>query len=69
MRAFKQTAGMPPLQFMIRRRVDRAKELLAESHASVAEIADRTGFGNPIMMSRAFRRILGTTPSAIRRSS
>jgi AraC family transcriptional regulator len=69
MRAFKQTAGMPPLQFTIRRRVDRAKELLAESHTSVAEIADRTGFGSPILMNRAFRRVLGTTPSAIRRSN
>jgi AraC family transcriptional regulator len=69
MRAFKQTAGVPPLQFMIRRRVDRAKELLAEHSTSVGEIADRTGFGSPILMSRAFRRILGTTPSALRRST
>jgi AraC family transcriptional regulator len=69
MRAFKQTAGVPPLQFMIRRRVDRAKELLAERQTSVGEIADRTGFGSPILMSRAFRRILGTTPSALRRST
>jgi AraC family transcriptional regulator len=69
MRAFKQTAGVPPLQFMIRRRVDRAKEFLAEHSTSVGEIADRTGFGSPILMSRAFRRILGTTPSALRRST
>jgi AraC family transcriptional regulator len=67
MRAFKQTAGVPPLQFMIRRRVDRAKELLAERQTSVAEIADRTGFGSAVLMNRAFRRILGTTPSALRR--
>jgi transcriptional regulator GlxA family with amidase domain len=51
------------------RRVDRAKELLAERQTSVGEIADRTGFGSPILMSRAFRRILGTTPSALRRST
>src|SRR5882724_141403 len=63
MRAFKQSAGAPPHQFMTRRRVDRAKELLAEREASVAEIADRTGFGSPVLMNRAFRRILGTTPS------
>jgi len=67
MRAFKQTAGVPPLQFMIRRRIDRAKELLAERQTSIGEIADRTGFGSPILMSRAFRRVLGTTPSALRR--
>jgi AraC family transcriptional regulator len=68
MRAFKQTAGVPPLQYMIRLRVDRAKELLAERQTSVTEIAGRTGFGSPILMSRAFRRVLGTTPSALRRS-
>jgi AraC family transcriptional regulator len=67
-RAFKQAAGVPPLQFMNRRRVDRAKELLAGPPTSVAEIADRTGFGSPIQMTRAFRRVLGTTPAALRRS-
>jgi AraC family transcriptional regulator len=68
-RAFKQTAGTPPHQFMIRRRVDRARELLADSRASIAEIAERTGFGSPIQLTRAFRRILGTTPSAVRRGN
>jgi AraC family transcriptional regulator len=68
MRAFKQSAGAPPHQFMTRRRVDRATELLAERQTSVAEIADRTGFGSAVVMNRAFRRILGTTPSALRRS-
>jgi AraC family transcriptional regulator len=68
MRAFKQAAGVPPIQFMIRRRVDRAKKLLAEPHTSIAEIAGRTGFGSPVQMTRAFRRVVGTTPSAIRRS-
>ena len=67
MRAFKQSAGAPPHQFMTRRRVDRAKELLAERETSVAEIANRTGFGSPVLMNRAFRRVLGTTPSALRR--
>lgn len=68
-RAFKKSAGVPPFQFMIRRRVDRARELLAEHQTSIAEIADRTGFGSPIQMTRAFRRVLGTTPSAVRRSN
>jgi len=67
-RAFKQSTGVPPHQFMIRRRLDRAKELLAERNATIAEIADRTGFGSPVQMTRAFRRIVGTTPSAFRRN-
>jgi AraC family transcriptional regulator len=68
-RAFKQATGMPPLQYIIRRRVDRAKELLEMRDATIAEVAGRSGFGSPIQMTRAFRRVVGTTPSAIRRSS
>jgi len=66
-RAFKQAAGLPPHQFLIRRRVDRAKDMLADSRSSIAEIAERSGFGSPIQLTRAFRRVLGTTPSAMRR--
>ena len=66
-RSFKQAAGMPPHQFMIRLRVDRAKEMLAEGGRSIAEVASQTGFGSPIQLTRAFRRVVGTTPSAFRR--
>jgi AraC family transcriptional regulator len=68
-RAFRQTAGMPPHQFLIRRRVDRARGMLAESPITIGEIAEQTGFGSPIQLTRAFRRVLGTTPSALRRGS
>lgn len=66
-RAFTQAAGMTPLQFVIRRRIDRAREFLADPGASISDIAVRSGFGSPVQMTRAFRRVLGTTPSAIRR--
>jgi AraC family transcriptional regulator len=69
MRAFKQSTGMPPLQFIIRQRVERATALLNESGASIAEVADRCGFGSPIQMTRSFRRVAGATPSAIRRGN
>ena len=59
--------GIPPHQFMIRLRVDRAKEMLAEGDLSIAEVASQTGFGSPIQLTRAFRRVVGTTPSAFRR--
>jgi AraC family transcriptional regulator len=65
-RSFKQTAGMPPHQFIIRRRIDRAKELLSEHGASIADVAASTGFGSAVQLTRAFRRIVGTTPSAFR---
>ena len=68
-RSFKQSTGMPPHQYMIRRRIDRAKDMLAERSASVAEIAERTGFGSTVQLTRAFRRIVGATPTAFRRDS
>jgi len=68
-RSFKQAAGVPPHQFMIQRRVDRAKEMLAERNSSIAEIAARTGFNSPIQLTRAFRRVVGVTPSEFRRST
>jgi AraC family transcriptional regulator len=54
---------------MIRLRVDRAKEMLAEGDLSIAEVASQTGFGSPIQLTRAFRRVVGTTPSAFRRDT
>jgi AraC family transcriptional regulator len=68
-RSFKQSTGMPPHQFMTRRRIDRAKDMLTERETSVAEIAERTGFGSSVQFTRAFRRIVGTTPTAFRRDS
>lgn len=65
-RSFKHATGMPPHQYLIRLRVDRAKEMLSDGRVSVAEAASRTGFGSPIQLTRAFRRIVGTTPSAFR---
>jgi AraC family transcriptional regulator len=68
-RSFKQATGVPPHQFMIQRRVDRAKEMLVERNNSIAEVATRTGFNSPIQLTRAFRRIVGVTPSEFRRST
>jgi AraC family transcriptional regulator len=66
-RSFKQAAGMPPHQFMIARRVERAKEMLADQEETVASVAERTGFGTSLQLARAFRRVVGTTPSEFRR--
>jgi AraC family transcriptional regulator len=66
-RTFKQATGVPPHQFMIRRRIDRAKELLAERHTAIADVAAKSGFNSAAELTRAFRRIVGTTPSSYRR--
>jgi AraC family transcriptional regulator len=66
-RSFKKAAGIPPHQFLIQLRIDRAKELLSERSHSIADVAVKTGFGSAIQLSRAFRRVVGTTPTEYRR--
>jgi len=68
-RSFKTAVGVPPHQFMILRRVERAKELLTERGHTVADVAAQTGFSSPIQLTRAFRRVVGTTPSEFKRES
>jgi AraC family transcriptional regulator len=67
MRSFRQAVGVPPHQFMIGRRVERAKEMLSDQNQTIARVALRTGFSTPLQLTRAFRRVVGTTPSEFRR--
>jgi AraC family transcriptional regulator len=68
-RSFKKAVGMPPHQFIMRRRIERARELLTDCDLSISEIAAQTGFGGVAQLSRAFRQIVGTTPTAFRRGA
>ncbi len=66
---FHAQLGYGPKQFLQRYRVDRAKELIAAGQYSMAEVARRTGFGDPYTFSRVFHRITGMSPSAYARVS
>jgi AraC family transcriptional regulator len=66
-RSFKESVGLPPHQFMIRKRVDRAKEILSQSSMTIGEVADRTGFRGSLQFARSFRRHVGMTPARFRR--
>ncbi|TWT15294.1 AraC family transcriptional regulator [Reyranella sp. CPCC 100927] len=70
LRTFKATAGVSPYQYVLNRRVERAKRLLAEdAAASLAEVAVRCGFAHQEHLSRMFRRFTGVTPGQYRRAS
>lgn len=66
-RRFKIATDMPPHQYLMRLRVDRAKRLLL-SAPSIAEVAMACGFTHQEHMTRIFRRLVGTTPANYRRS-
>jgi AraC family transcriptional regulator len=62
-RQFKAASGLPPHQYVIARRVERAKELLqAGTDVSLAEVALRAGFSDQSQFCRHFKPLLGVTP-------
>jgi len=65
-RLFKQSTGVPPHRFLVRRRIDAARVLLAAQTAPIAEIAQLVGFRTPSHFTTTFRRVTGMTPSAYR---
>jgi AraC family transcriptional regulator len=66
--AFKRSVGLPPHQYQLHRRIERAKALLADPDRSVSAIALDCGFNLPASFATAFRKITGMTPSAFRRA-
>jgi AraC family transcriptional regulator len=69
-RQFKAATGLPPHQYVITRRVERAKELLqAGAAVSLAEVALRAGFSDQSQFSRHFKRLVGVTPGQFRTPS
>ncbi|WP_129663589.1 GlxA family transcriptional regulator [Phytoactinopolyspora endophytica] len=67
-RWFRAHTGTTPIQWLIRRRLQRAQELLETTDLSVEEIASRSGFGSAVALRQHFRRTLVTTPTAHRRA-
>jgi len=66
---FRQETGMPVHQYVIQRRVERAKALLCESALSIQEIAVETGFAHQSHLANQMRRQLGYSPKAVRKLS
>jgi AraC family transcriptional regulator len=66
-RQFKAATGLPPHQYVIARRIERARQLLqGESGLSLAEVAARAGFSDQSQFSQHFKRIVGVTPGQFR---
>jgi AraC family transcriptional regulator len=66
-RAFKSAFGEPPHRYVLRRRIERAKDLLRTTDMPVAEVALAVGFSSQSHLSTWFQRIVGTSPAAFRR--
>ncbi len=65
---FRRATGLTPFAYLHRYRVERARELLAESTLPIAAVAVAVGVPDPYYFSRAFRRSEGLSPAAYRRA-
>ncbi|MBE9111194.1 helix-turn-helix transcriptional regulator [Nodosilinea sp. LEGE 07298] len=62
-RAFKQATGFSPHQYLIRQRVERAKQLLKKGGMSLSAAAIACGFTHQSHLHRHFKRLTGVTPT------
>jgi AraC family transcriptional regulator len=67
LRLFKQSTGATPLQYIIRCRMEKAKELLAQTDLTIIEVALEIGYDSPTHFITLFKRHSGVTPSAYRK--
>jgi AraC family transcriptional regulator len=64
-RLFKEATGVAPYQYLIARRVERARELLTLFRMTVAEAARLVGFYDQSHLIRHFKRIYGIAPASL----
>ena len=65
-RAFRQTLGIPPHNYIVQRRVEHAQQLLRNTDLPLSEIAIVAGFTDQSHLARHFRTITGVSPSLTR---
>ena len=63
---FKQAMGLSPYQYLLKQRVERAKQLLKQTDRLIADIALECGFNSHSHLSKQFRQFTGMTPKAFR---
>lgn len=67
LRAFKQSLGISPYQYVLQQRVKKAEELLVLTDMDLVDIAAAVGFADQSHLSRHFRRLVGNSPRHHRR--
>ncbi|NLS11940.1 helix-turn-helix transcriptional regulator [Vibrio sp. SM6] len=60
---FKDQIGVTPHQYVLGKRVDRARELIEQGHLTLGQVAELTGFSGQSTFTHAFSRLQGISPS------
>ncbi|HWM29557.1 MAG TPA: AraC family transcriptional regulator [Woeseiaceae bacterium] len=66
-KAFKVSLGTPPHRWLVRQRVQHAREMLEQTNDSIGLIASSCGFTDQSHLTRVFHAIVGSSPAAWRR--
>ncbi len=66
-RLFRSTLGTRPMEYIAKRRIQAAKELLTGTKMSIEEIVEQTGFCDSSYFCKLFRRYEGITPTQFRK--
>jgi len=66
-RIFKQIFGISPVEFIIRKRIEKSQYLLLTTNWTIARIIEETNFKNPPYFSRMFKKYTSLTPGEYRR--
>jgi transcriptional regulator GlxA family with amidase domain len=66
-RRFKRATGLSPLAFIVDKRMERARDLLARSRLPIEEVAARVGYADRSTFSKRFQERAGLSPAAYRR--
>jgi AraC family transcriptional regulator len=68
-RAFKQTTGQTPYQYLLKSRIERAKQMLVDTELPLAEVGYLVGFNSQSHFTTSFRRLAKLTPKAYRETA
>jgi transcriptional regulator GlxA family with amidase domain len=68
-RAFKHSVGLSPMEYVVARRVERAKAMISGTRKPLAEVALACGFADQAHLNRRFRDAVGISPGRWRRSN
>jgi AraC family transcriptional regulator len=66
--AFRNSLGTSPHEFLIRRRIERAQQLMLSTRMPLCDIAAECGLADQAHLSRLFRKFVGETPAAWRKT-
>jgi AraC family transcriptional regulator len=66
---FKRSTGLPVHEYVVQRRVERARALIVRDELPASQVALEAGFAHQSHMARSMRRVLGVTPASLARRS